>query len=400
MKILFLNYEYPPLGGGAANATAYLLDEFSRMPDIEVDLVTSSVDEAYHRETIGDRIVIHRLPIGKNAKNLHFQSVKDLLTYGWKSYGFARGLLREGKYDLIQAFFTVPCGAVAKKLHRESGVPYVVSLRGSDVPGYSDRFGFLYPFLRPIVRRIWRDAAAVVSNSQGLKELALRTDPQRAIDVIPNGVDVRHFVPVFGNDEKHSRLTKGALPTVHLTLGASRVTDRKGIHYLIEAIDLLKSEFVFSLKVIGEGNAKERLEKMVRERGLESQVSFVGRIPREDTLPYYQEADVFVLPSLNEGMSNAMLEALACGLPIVTTRTGGAEELVCEGVNGLLVKHADAQDLARALRTLAQDAELRERMGRESRALAETMSWEGVARQYVEMYDHICFGWVQEDLHA
>lgn len=379
MKILFLNYEYPPLGGGAANATAYLLDEFSRMPDVSVELVTSSIDAEYRRESIGENIVIHRLPIGKNAKNLHFQSLKDLIIYSFKAYFFARKLMKREKYDMAQAFFTVPSGAVAWKLRREFGIPYIVSLRGSDVPGYSDRFGFLYPFLRPVARAIWRHATAVVSSSQGLKELALRTSPRQGIGIVPNGVDVKHFVPASEKRVQSAR-------TLRLTLGASRVTDRKGIQYLIEAIDSLKSEYVFLLTVIGEGNAKAHLERMVRDLGLESRINFVGRIPREETLPYYQEADVFVLPSLNEGMSNAMLEALACGLPIITTRTGGAEELVREGENGFIVKHGDAQDLARALRIVAKDAILRESMGNASRSMAESMSWESVAKQYIELY--------------
>ena len=84
MRILFLNYEYPPLGGGAGNATAYLLKEFAKIPGLEVDLVTSAIDKKYQLEKIGENIRIHRLPIGKNPKNLHFQSQKDLLIYAWK----------------------------------------------------------------------------------------------------------------------------------------------------------------------------------------------------------------------------------------------------------------------------------------------------------------------------
>jgi hypothetical protein len=78
MKVLFFNYEYPPLGGGAANATANILREFSKISGLEVDLITSSVDDGYHLEKIGDNIRLHKIPIGKNEKNLHFQSQKDL----------------------------------------------------------------------------------------------------------------------------------------------------------------------------------------------------------------------------------------------------------------------------------------------------------------------------------
>jgi glycosyltransferase involved in cell wall biosynthesis len=385
MKILFLNYEYPPLGGGAANATAYLMKEFSVMPDVEMSVVTSSFDEDFHTETIGNGITLYRLPIGKNAQNIHFQSAKDLLMYTAKAYFFSRKLLKQEKFDLVQAFFTVPCGAIAWKLSREFSVPYVVSLRGSDVPGYSDRFQFLYPFLRPIVRMVWRGASAVVSNSRGLKELALQTNNEQSIAVIPNGVDVKHFVP----QEKSLVANEGV---IHLTLGASRLTDRKGIVYLIEALDILRDTFRFSLVIIGDGNAKERLEQLVKDRDLSESISFVGRIPREETLPYYQTADIFVLPSLNEGMSNAMLEALACGLPMITTRTGGADELVKEGENGLFIEQANAQDVARALTVLCEDTELRQQMGKKSRALAETMSWQSVATQYSVLYQSIVEG--------
>lgn len=382
MRILFLNYEYPPLGGGAANATAYILEEFSKIDDLEVELVTSSTDDQYHCDCINNRVRIHRLPIGKNAQTLHFQSVKDLIVYTWKSWRFSRLLLKQKSFDITQAFFTVPCGLVAWQLKREFGTPYVVSLRGSDVPGYSDRFAFLYIFLRPVVRVIWHRAKSIIANSKGLKDLTLQTDRRHTIEVIPNGVDVEHFVP-------RTDAPTSSDAVIHLTLGASRLTDRKGIKYLIEAIHLLRNECQFSLEIIGDGNAKKRLERLVTEYALESSITFVGRIPREDTLAYYQRADIFVLPSLNEGMSNAMLEALACGLPMVTTRTGGAEELVIDGDNGFLVEQRDAQDLARALRILATDAVLRARMGEKSRLLAVSMSWECIASQYVDAYKKI-----------
>lgn len=380
MRVLFFNYEYPPLGGGAANATAYLLQEFAHMEDLEVELVTASIDSEYHREILNERVIIHRLPIGKNTENLHFQSVKDLIMYSWKAYWFSRKLAREEKFDVIHSFFTVPCGAIAWALRKEFRIPYIVSLRGSDVPGYSDRFAFLYHFLRPITRLIWRGAASVVSNSQGLKDLALQTDPKQKIDIIYNGVDIQHFCPAeHAQPEDNDRVW-------HITLGASRITDRKGIRYLIEALDMLREKYRFSVKIIGDGNARERLETLVQEKRLGDQIAFIGRVPREETLPYYQAADVFVLPSLNEGMSNAMLEALACGLPILSTRTGGADELVKEGQNGLFIKPRDAKSIVQALETLIEDNDLRQRMGRESRSLAERMSWENVAKEYHAVY--------------
>lgn len=379
MKILFFNYEYPPLGGGAANATEYILKEFSRIPDLEVDLVTASVDHEYHLEKIGESIYVHRLPIGKNGKNLHFQSQKDLIVYAWKAYWFSRKLLKDKKFDLTHSFFTVPCGAVSWLLWLTKKIPYVVSLRGSDVPGYSDRFGFVYKSISFLFKEIWKKASAVVSNSKGLRELALKTNPHQEISIIYNGVDVEKFKP----DERSTEHGK-----IYLTLGASRITTRKGIVYLVDAVKILSQKYpnIF-MDVMGEGDARDGLEKYVKEAGLSEKIKFIGRIPKDETFSHYQKADIFVLPSMNEGMSNAMLEALATGLPIISTNTGGAEELVKDGINGLIVEKKNSHDLAEKIEKIISDENLRKRMGEESRKLAEKMSWENVAKDYFDLYE-------------
>jgi len=110
MRVLFFNYEYPPLGGGAANATSYILKEYSKISGLELDLITSSIDSEYHLEKIGENISIHRLPIGKNESNLHFQSEKDLMAYSLKAYFFSMKLIRRArkenrKYALSHSFF-------------------------------------------------------------------------------------------------------------------------------------------------------------------------------------------------------------------------------------------------------------------------------------------------------
>jgi glycosyltransferase involved in cell wall biosynthesis len=381
MKILFFNYEYPPLGGGAANATAYILAEYAKISELSVDLITSSIDGAYHLEKIGENVRIHRLSIGKNSKNLHFQSQKDIILYTIKAYWFARKLCKENNFNLSHSFFTVPCGFVSLVLKKQFKLPFIISLRGSDVPGYSDRFPLIYAFLKPIFRLIWREAGAVISNSKGLKELALKTNPKQKIDVIYNGIDIEKFKP----DENLKNKEKFII-----TPGASRITDRKGLNYLIEAVSGLSEKYPqIYLKIMGEGNALSKLEELVASLGVKNRVEFLGRIPREKTSSYYQEASLFVLPSLNEGMSNAMLEALASGLPLVSTNTGGASELVADGKNGFIVKFKDSKNIAEKIEKLINDPELAKNMGNESRKIAEKMSWEGVAQKYFELYKKI-----------
>jgi glycosyltransferase involved in cell wall biosynthesis len=386
MKILFFNYEYPPLGAGAANATQCILKEFANVPDLELDLVTSSIDEKYHLLNVGEKIRIHRLPIGKNAEKLHFQSQKDLLVYSWRAYIFSRKLTKDAQkikqpYDLTHSFFTVPCGFLSMLLRFEFRLPYIISLRGSDVPYYSDRFVFLYKLITPLIKFIWKRADQVISASEGLRELALKSAPKQVISVIGNGIDIFDFRP---DESIRSR------EQFIITPGASRVTDRKGLNYLIEAVAKLAPKYPkIYLKIMGDGNAREKLEQMVKELKQEKNIEFLGRIPHEIVLPYYQEASLFVFPSLNEGMSNAMLEALATGLPLISTNTGGATELVTDGENGFIIKFKDSQDIAEKIERLILDEALRKKMSLASRARAEKMSWESVAQKYFEVYKQV-----------
>lgn len=376
MKVLFLNYEYPPLGAGAANATACILEEWARDESLEVHLVTSSVTTHLEHIRVGGNVYIHRLPIGKNASNLHHQSLLDLLTYSVKAWWFSRSLLREAEapFDATLAFFGVPCGFIAWLLKLQFKLPYIVALRGSDVPGYSRKYTWLYPVLRPIIQLVWRGAAAVVPNSAGLEALARDAAPREIFTIIENGVDTKRFTP---------DPTKRPADAFVITPGASRVTERKGLQYLIGAMAILAPTYPeLRLKVMGDGSARPALELLVKEKGLQDQVTFLGRVPRELTAPYYQEASLFVMPSLNEGMSNAMLEALASGLPIISTPTGGAAELIAEGQNGLIIPAKSPQVIAAAIETFLLDKNLVTQYGAVSRARAEAQSWAKVADQF------------------
>lgn len=375
MKILFLNYEYPPLGGGAGNATAYLLREYAKLSDLTVHLVTSAVGDEYSREGIGENVIVHRLPIGKNPKNLHYQSRADLLKYSWKAYFFSRKLIRDEKdFDLIHAFFAVPCGFQAMLLGAEFRLPYLVSLRGADVPGHSERFKALYFVLKPLLRLIMRRAARVISNSDGLKDLALETCPGLEMPVIPNGVDTEEFFPATG------RIDSEAVKI----LVVSRLTPRKGIRFLIRSLPSLPDHV--RLVIAGGGGERANLDEIADKLHVSERIDFRGLVPHEKTPDVYRECDIFCLPSLSEGMSNTVLEAIASGLPIVATVTGGTEELVTNGENGFFVEKESPEDLAEKIGKLASDAALRARMGAASRNKAESMSWKKVAEQYVAEY--------------
>lgn len=374
MKLLFLNYEYPPLGGGAATATEAILTEFAKKEDLEVHLVTSAVGSSLDHLRLGGEVYIHRVPIGKDPGRLHSQSIRDILVYTWKAFFFLRKLMRTEKrpFDATIAFFTIPCGFLAAIVKRLAGIPYVVSLRGADVPGFSEKYDAFYLVLKPLVRFLWRDAKRVIPNSAGIRDLALETAPGQPMHVIENGVATDLFKPA---PENRSRET-----TVYLS--TSRLTKRKGIDTLIRAFAHMKSS-TGELWLIGEGEERGALQDLARTLGVAERVKFLGRIEHRLLPPFYQQAHVFVLPSKNEGMSNAALEALASGLPLVVSGTGGMSELVTEGENGFFIDPDDTTGFARTLNRFAEDRSLSERLGMESRKRAEARSWSAVAEAFL-----------------
>ncbi len=383
MRILFLNYEYPPLGGGAGNATKYLLRQFAQMSNVEVDLVTSSVGAA-RVEDIGGGVRVHYVDIGKSAATLTHQSGVDLLRYTWSGYKKAAELMGQQKYDFIHAFFGVPCGAMAWRLSRKFGVPYIVSLRGADVPGFSDRYERIYPFLTPIIKGVWCGSVSVVANSTGLRDLALQTNSNQQIDIIYNGVDTEVFVPAVnyapvGGDNKRP----------FVVFMSARLMRRKGFRYGIDAFEKLRGKYPeqeFKMIIAGgDGDAASELRKQVGDEHLTDSVLFTGHLSQSELITAYQGADVFVLPSLNEGMSNNMLEALACGLPVVMTKVGGSE-ILGDGVNGYLVERESADSIVTAVEKLLTKPEELVKMRTTNRTLAQSLSWHSVAKKYEKLY--------------
>ena len=373
MNILMLNYEYPPLGGGASNATYYLLKDFSQIDDITIDLITSSAANEFEEEKLNDSIHIYKLPVGK--KSIHYWTQREIISYSGQAYKYIKKLKKQRKYDVIHAFFGIPCGAIAYRFRKE--IPYIVSLRGSDVPGFNERFSFQYIFLKPIIRRVWRNAVAVIANSQGLKELALETDRDAKIDIIYNGVNVEDF-------SQRNEREKGD----NIILTVARLIKRKGIDDLIRAVPaIVKAHKNIKLRIVGEGNMENELKALAQKLNVSKYIDFRGYVPHAEISYYYLSSDIFVLPSKNEGMSNTVLEAMASGLPIITTDTGGTQELISE--NGIIIPSEDSDAISNAVLNLINNHKLREKMGMKSRRIAESMSWNNIAEAYYNFYKGI-----------
>ncbi len=375
MRVLMLDNEFPPLGGGMGTANQALLRIFANRPDMEIDLITSSLGLRRESRRFAPRIQIFGVPVWNH--NIHHSTSRELLTYAAQALPLARRLHHIRPYDLCLAWSAVPAGGVALALRRQTGLPYLVWVSGPDIPGFERRYRMLYPVLAPAITTIWRGADAVIAKCPEEIDMIHAVDSALEVDLVPNGVDLNIFRPGSPIPDE------GPLRVIC----SARLIERKGQHHLIEAVRRLADQGVdVRLDLVGTGDAHATLEAQARRLGVADRVEFAGYVAREVIPQRYAAAHVFALPSFNEGLSLAALEALAAGLPLVLTRTGGTSDLVEEGINGLTFDWADVETLAAHLRRLATDRGLARRMGAASHERAQRFGWETIAGQFLRLF--------------
>ena len=219
----------------------------------------------------------------------------------------------------------------------------------------------------------------MVANSNGLALLAKKFMPELDIDVIPNGVFVDEFSQL--------NICKKTDRTLKLLM-VGRLVNRKRIDIAIEAVKLLKDmDIDVELIVAGDGVMNDQLKELAKSLDIESCVSFSGLVTKQDIPAFYAKADIFIMCSEHEGMSNSLLEAMASSLPIITSNCEGVCELI-DG-NGIVLSEMTPGTLASAVQTLVNDKEIRVKMASISKERAELFSWKKVAEKYLEQYRKI-----------
>lgn len=380
MRILAVNHEFPPLGGGGANANYYIARELVRQGH-EVTVITSRMADLPARESV-DGIEVIRLQCLR--RHVSYSTLTECLFWVVRAVWFCALWAARHRPDIVQSFFALPNGPVAWAASRAARCPYVVRLGGGDVPGNDPtRYSRVHRLMMPITRMVLRHAAGLIVNSRGLLAKAREAYPELEFAIIPNGVALDEFNPDPGR--------RNGAPMRLLCV--SRLVERKGIQYLIPALaNLRRRGLQFHLRVVGDGPMLAQLRQAVADEGIADCVQIDGAVPHEQLPEVYREADLFVLPSLAEGMPNVMLEAISSGLAVIGTRVAGMDELVREGRNGWLVEAGDSAGLERALEAALRDPRKTVAMGEASRALAEEMSWSRIARSYDETWTRVLGG--------
>lgn len=307
----------------------------------------------------------------------------DALSFLFASWRSVRRLRREGfDFDLIDVHWTYPDAVAGCVLARRRGRPFIVTVRGHEALYAEER-----SVRRWLVARCLRRADAVVALSAELRDavIALGVRPER-VHVILNGVDATRFAFM---DRNQCRARLELDPAKRIVLAVGRLTEGKGHQHIIRALATVRGTPEAELYIVGGVNPESRYDQALRalvvEHGLQGRVHFLEEQPQERLALWYGAADVFCLASHREGCPNVVLEALACGTPVVVNDVGAVSQFVRHGEDGWLVKPGDSAGLEGALR---------EALGRnwDRPAIAARMagrSWDSVARQVVDLYQAV-----------
>ena len=268
-----------------------------------------------------------------------FLALPGLLTTPTTLFASARRALRRlldagEAFDLIDGHYLYPDGVAALRLGQEFGLPVVLTGRGSDVSQLPEHW-----FAGREIRRALRDADALIAVSEGLKQgmMALGADPKR-VTVLRNGVDLDLFQP----DPAHR-------PAGRTLLSVGLLIERKGHDRIIAALPALPG---FQLRIIGEGPARGALLAQAAALGVTDRVTLLGAVPHAKLPGHYAAADALVLASSREGWANVLLEAMACGTPVLASPAWGSREAVRAPEAGLVLDDTSPENIAAGVRTL------------------------------------------------
>lgn len=380
MNILLLNYEYPPLGGGAGIVSQHLAGEFIKKGH-HVTILTTwfSGEPEYHAE---DKLIIIRLP---SKRKYSYQS-DPIEMYDWmqKSKKYALHHFRTGQFDICLANFTLPGGEVAKSLKNKFKLPYVILSHGHDIPWFSpNQMFFWHLMLYPWIKNIMKAAANNILLTEPLKInadkfLGKRDAPKNK--VIPNGVLSLHVRKGFDSEDK-----------ILKALFVGRLVDQKDPLTVVRGFQKLQENNIpIHLKIIGDGILKAETEEFIAKYNLKN-VEVFGKISQSQVMEEYAKAHILIAPSREEAMSLSVLEAVSCGLYVIGTQVSGNKEIITEGVNGSFVEYGNPDDVSDKIIEFYREKFLKNYQYPEylNASILENYSWDKTAEKYIDLFNAI-----------
>jgi glycosyltransferase involved in cell wall biosynthesis len=379
MKILMLNYEYPPLGGGGGVAHQHIAEELASRHNVTV--LTSRSRSLPPFEVMGG-VNVHRINVlcrGSQAT----ASLISMLSYFPASLKAGQKLIDRIKPDIINSHFAVPTGPSAVVLARSNRIPHALCVHGGDIYDPSKRLSpHRMPGLRHTVRWVLRRADRVLAQSRNTADNARRIyGYKKEITIIPHGLK-QPVLPPFSRKELGLSDDQIVLVTV------GRLVARKANHQLIEILSRINNPKVV-LVLLGEGPERTALLHLAKRLHFEKQLFMPGFVSETQKYQYLQAADAFVSTTSHEGFGLMYVEGMFCRLPIVTYDHGGQTDFLEDGRTGFLVQLNDQDAFRQRLEWLIQNPGLRKTMRDYNLALSRRFTIEHCASRYEHVFNEM-----------
>lgn len=372
MRILVLNYEFPPVGGGGGRVSFDISRGLVERGH-QVAVVTARAPGLAAKEDI-EGIVIHRVSCLRRSQDRC--SVPEMGAFIVAAIPVAYRFAREFKPDIIHAHFAVPTGAVAFALKKFLGLPYLLTAHLGDVPGgVPEQTDKIFRIINPLVQPIWRNASAVTAVSSFVANLAEKAY-RRKVEVINNGVVLPTTEPDYSVGEPPRLIFVG------------RFNPQKNLPFFMSVLANLK-EHPWTFDMIGNGPDYAEVEALVSRHGLQDRVRLHGWQDDSAVDGFLAKADILTMPSLSEGFPVVAARALGQGLAIYGSDIAGLADIIVDGVNGVVVRSDDKKSCIKGMRRLLADRRKIETMRRTSRHRANQFELDGIVDRYEEILKSI-----------
>lgn len=369
MNILLLNYEYPPLGGGAGNATYNYAREFVELGHTVV-VLTSAYKKIFDYSN-ENGVHLYRIPALRKYQDR--SNPFQMIAYNISSIVFCERIIKQYRIDKAIAFMSIPSGITALYVKKKYNVSYLISLQGGDVPGSQKNVTLLHKLISPLRKSILSNAKKVVAVSEGLAEKSNKIDKSN-ICVINAGVDITYFKPDIKTEKYNNFLYVG------------RFSEEKNITYIIKQFHLLHKDFPkMRLCLVGNGPKLPEIKALIAENDLCKVIDLFDWQEKNTLLKIYNCSDILINASFGEGMSNTILEAMSCGLVILASDVTGNNDLIKDQENGILFSLCEENSLYYKMKKLILDNNLMKILKHKSReTVCKKYTWEMSAKRYID----------------